>query len=62
MEIGLTASKIMHVIVEALTVEEVEAILVQKQSNTSARYKLTEEEKLKNHYRALLLKHSFSLQ
>lgn len=62
MEIGLTASKIMHVIVEALTVEEVEAILEQKQSNVAARYKLTEEEKLKDYYRALLLKQSFSIQ
>ncbi len=30
MEIGLTASKITHVIAEILTVEEVEAILKQK--------------------------------
>lgn len=47
MELSVTRSKIIHVIIEALTIEEVKAILARKRTNVDMEYKLTEEEELK---------------
>lgn len=62
MEINVTGSKIIHVIMEALTIEEIKAILMQKQINIDIGYKLTEEEELKRYYKTLLLKRFFLYQ
>uniref|UniRef100_UPI004047DC45 hypothetical protein n=1 Tax=Mariniflexile sp. TaxID=1979402 RepID=UPI004047DC45 len=58
METGLISDKILNVLVDSLSVEEMEAILIQKKTKSFPDYKptpMTEKQRLKEHYRKLMI-------
>ncbi|CAH8282664.1 hypothetical protein EV196_10563 [Mariniflexile fucanivorans] len=58
MDAGLISDKILNVLVDSLSIEELEAILTQKRSKLFPDYKprpMTEEQRLKEHYRRLMI-------
>ncbi|WP_271784546.1 hypothetical protein [Aquimarina algiphila] len=55
---SLTSDKILNALLDGLSIKDLEIILEQKKDKLSPDYKLkpmTERQKLKNHYRSLLL-------
>jgi len=56
--VSLTSDKILNALLDGLSIKDLETILKQKKDKLSPDHKLkpmTERQKLKNHYRSLLL-------
>ena len=55
---SLTSDKILNALLEGLSIKDLEIILKQKKDKVSPKHRLkpmTEKQRLKNHYRSLLL-------
>jgi hypothetical protein len=58
MDAGLISDKILNVLVDSLSIEELEAILNQKKTKLFPDYEprpMTEKQRLKEHYRRLMI-------